>query len=476
MKRKTGIGLAFFCLLLFSGWSYLDLVFASEHPFKNTAKGFYELAEQTNIDVLFLGSSHIYTAVNPHIINQEANTISYNLGTDGMRLEFSNMVLKQALKHTQPKLVVVEVFRGSLEPVITDESKGFQLRALDFASNLSATKWQLTKNNYNFNEIAGVYSPLVRNHKNWHTESYFDLENEQDFSQQTALFYDGYYGARKTISDADSKEFADFRVKERSVDLSQRFLSKTHKEALLELVALSERYGFSLMMQTSPDLKAASLNNALYQELADFCKQNEIPYFDMNSPEVYSALDLKVTDFKDASHLNIRGSEKTSAMVAKFINENFELSDRSEENIYLDKAKEFSAKFRGEEVFALEQPFEIKDAHTIESLVLKRAKHVLNFRITFKDSSANSDRYKLGIHLYPKEGKENQLHEESKAKGRNFDIGTGLLEDTDAPLEVMVFSSIDDLDRIRIFLYDRSGYKGVVGKVLQIREEQLNLD
>ena len=85
MKRKTGIGLAFFCLLLFSGWSYLDLVFASDHQFKNTANGFYELAEQTNIDVLFLGSSHIYTAVNPHIINKHAKTISYNLGTDGMQ-------------------------------------------------------------------------------------------------------------------------------------------------------------------------------------------------------------------------------------------------------------------------------------------------------------------------------------------------------------------------------------------------------
>lgn len=470
MKRKTGIGLAFFCFLLFSGWSYLDLVFASDHQFKNTANGFYELAEQTNIDVLFLGSSHIYTAVNPHIINKHANTISYNLGTDGMRLEFSNLVLKEALKYTHPKLVVIEVFRGSLEPVITDESKGFQLRALDFASNLSMTKWQLTKNNYNFNEFAGVYSPLIRNHQNWHTESYFDIQNEQDFSQQTALFYDGYYGARKTISDADSKAFADFRFKARSVDLSQRFLSKTHKEALLELVALSKRYGFSLMMQTSPDLKAASVNNALYQELADFCEQNEIPYFDMNSPEVYSALDLKVTDFKDASHLNIRGSEKVSALVAKFINVNFDLPDRSEEKIYAAKAAEFFHNFTGEPRYVMQKPFELKEGLTLQNLTINKAKHTMTFRFDFADLGSNSDRYKLGIHLYPKEGKENQLHEESKAKGRNFDIGTGLLEDTGAPLEVMVFSSIDDLDRIRIFLYDRSGYKGVVGQPLILRD------
>ncbi|MBI6119756.1 hypothetical protein [Salegentibacter maritimus] len=63
----------------------------------------------SDIDVLFLGSSHAYNTFDPLIFETE-NITSYNWGTSQQTHPQTQMVLKEYLLKLKPKLVVYEVF------------------------------------------------------------------------------------------------------------------------------------------------------------------------------------------------------------------------------------------------------------------------------------------------------------------------------------------------------------------------------
>lgn len=474
MNRTRFIKLSVFLLFLIAGWVYLNKVFASEHKFVNATAAFKTLTEKTNVDVLFIGSSHIYTAVNPHIINTQSKTLSFNLGSDGMRLELSSLVLQEALKYTSPKLIVVEIFRGSISPIETDVSKGFQLRALDFVSHFSADKWKLVNQVYNSNELIGVYSPFYRNHKNWNSEKYFDLDRKKNFNKDYVYFYDGFYGIKRNVPKEDRAKYSDFRAKKRSRDTTVNYLEPVHIAELEKLISLSLEHGFELLIQTSPDLKATSINNHFYDQIAEFCEQNKLKYLNLNTDYYYDLVDLTTADFKDSSHLNLQGGEKISAVVAEFINQNYNLPDRSNDAFWKTKTKAADELLNGKLIYQSDVIKPLNDQIDLAEIQIRKLRKNFKATLSFNDAGENSNRYNIGIQLYPKENNLDGLHPNSKAKNRAFDNGSGLIEDTALPLEAIIYSNVEEIKQFRIFLYDSSGYKGVVGKPLIIQGEELN--
>src|SRR5690606_553524 len=138
----------------------------------NTTEDFKELAKKTNIDIVFFGSSHIYTAFNPLVINKNCDLISYNLASDALLLPITDLVLNESLKYTKPKLIVLEIYSAGFANPITKSQKGHQLRALDFVSNFSIEKIYRVGKLYENNEFLGAFSPLIRNHNEWNNVNY----------------------------------------------------------------------------------------------------------------------------------------------------------------------------------------------------------------------------------------------------------------------------------------------------------------
>ncbi len=463
-----------FSAFLVLGWIYLNKVFASEHHFVNTTGSFEHLSKKTNIDVLFLGSSHIYTAVNPYVIDTSCKTVSFNLGTDGMRLQFTSLVLEEALQNTNPKLVVVEIFRGSVSTIETDVSKGFQLRALDFISNYRISKWERVRENFNAKEQPGVYSTLIRNHNNWNqVENYVDLDRKFPINQNKNLYHSGYFGGRVYLGEQDLNTFADFRTVSREVNSSFNFLKPIYLEELDRLVAMSKSHGFELLVLTAPDLRASVRNNYLFEQLESYSAKNNLNYLNLSSKAMMDELDIKLTDFKDPSHLNLEGGQKVSDFLSSYINANYTLPDRSLEPAYISNNKVYQDKFFGVEIYKNTKSFALTDSLFIEEIRILRPYKNYKVFVKFNDLGLNSDRYQLGAHLYPKKGFELELSEKSRTNNRKFDGGTGLIYDTSQPLEITLYSSIDSIGQFSFFLYDKAGYKGRIGKALVIKQDEL---
>ena len=110
--------LIWFSLLAFLGYAVFLYLFASFIPQKNIPNLIYlqdhnylrlkEAKQMSNVDLLFLGSSHAYRSFDTRIFTA-SNYKAFNLGSSSQTPKQTLILLKRYLKQLNPKLVVFEV-------------------------------------------------------------------------------------------------------------------------------------------------------------------------------------------------------------------------------------------------------------------------------------------------------------------------------------------------------------------------------
>lgn len=464
MMKKRIISIVVFLVLLVAGFIYLNKVFSSTHYYVNTSEDFKALAKETNIDVIFYGSSHAYTAYNPLIFNKRDRIISFNLGSDALRVAVTDLVLEESLKYTKPKVVVLEVYSASLVYPKSERGKGYQLRALDFVSNTSLLKMKKVKEIYNANELLGVYSPLVRNHTDWNKKKYFKLSRREVFNEDENFYYAGFLGSRSVITEKYRQEYGGFRTKAISQNSERSFIDEQAKSDIKSFVAIAKRAGAEVLIISSPDPRVRYWNYYFFEEINNFCKSIGVPFLNLN--DHYDDMDLEIEDFKDQSHLNTKGSIKASLFLANYLKNNYSLPDRSAEQIWKEEVA-------GYEKFMSDYPthhtsFEKKiDAALMDSAVIKSIKispiqtDYLTVALEFDELPHDITDYQLAIHVYPKATDMTLLAERNKM--RKYDMGSYIFNDTTRIINLRVPTKIRNINKIELFLFDRKGYKGVIG-------------
>ncbi|MFT7072787.1 hypothetical protein [Patiriisocius sp. Uisw_017] len=345
MKKKT-LHISFFLAILIGFFIYLNKVFASRHYYVNTTQDYIELARKTNVDVVIYGSSHAYTAFNPLILNDVCKTISYNLGSDGLKMQLTDIVLEESLKYNTPKLIILEIYPSTLTSIETDPDKGYHLRAMDFVSNFSEKKWKKTKRVYDLDEYMSVYFPLVRNHEEWNKKKYFDLSRRRYINQKENFYYGGFLGSKLIIDDINLEKHKGFSIAKKVVDTTRNMISDQAKKDIESFFKIAKTTGAELFVVSSPDPRAKLFfNYDFFNQLEAYCQSKGVSVLNLN--DYYAQMNLTIKDFKDTSHLNTFGSIKASSFLAKYINANFDLEDRSNEDVWVKEHKIYES-FRKE--------------------------------------------------------------------------------------------------------------------------------
>lgn len=91
-------------VFIYSSVSYVFL----DHESTGRYSAFFE--EKENIDVFFIGSSHVRHGIFPMELYRDHGIISYNLAGNGDTLPVSYWKLKMALDYKRPKLVVLDIY------------------------------------------------------------------------------------------------------------------------------------------------------------------------------------------------------------------------------------------------------------------------------------------------------------------------------------------------------------------------------
>jgi hypothetical protein len=477
MKKKVLSGLIFF-LLLYFGFLYLNKVFTTKNYYNNTIKSFKDLSRKTNVDIVFFGSSHSYSSYNPVIISKVTHAASFNLGAPSLNITFTDLILNESLKYTKPKLIILDVFEGTLSELNGDKNKGYQLDMLDQIPFSSFSKIKDVLNEYNYKEYLTVFFPLIRNHKEWSTSLGF---KKKIFIPNKELFY--YHGYRGYFQSLENETIGikDSLVESNSFLSKNKSLSNSAKEHLLTFFKIAQESQAQLLVVTSPDLRVLQSESKLLDELAIYCNSLNIKYLNLN--ENFREIGLEPSDFFDNQHLNLIGGTKTSNFLGNYIKNNFEELLNSNEDVLYDEIKNKYQEFEVLYANNDEKEASIMVNKTlinnirIKNLNLKR-KYVDNeieiILDTLEISNLEKGMYNISINIFPKKEFLNLLSESSREKGRNFEKFDFYfnLSEWEYTHKYNFRTKIPEIEKIEIFLYNRIKYEGVLGEKVNIENIQ----
>ena len=317
MNKNQKLIIIFRCvatvLLLIFVLGFLTNVFERKDS-KSRFLEFYELQE--NVDVLLLGSSHMFNGISPMDMWEQNGIVAYNLGAPGCRIASSWWILKNALQYTSPQLVVLDC--AYLLDEKANNNINYMHRVFD-TMPLSRIKIEALQDIYDSKEdILRFLFPFSVYHNRW-----AELE-KSDF------FYEPVYGKMGFAVGCDvvNAELPDFAVAE------VQPIDNVSTQYLELIVDLCKQQGIQLLLTFIPfNCNESSLNDAAYvQTIADLHGLNYL------GPENLAKVINLCTDFNNHndnnSHLNLSGAHKMSYYLGAYIAKSYNLPDRRQNPKY----------------------------------------------------------------------------------------------------------------------------------------------
>jgi hypothetical protein len=217
-------------------------------------KSFYNFTKNKTIDIILCGNSHIITGIDPFVLSCATSTNCFILGTPGVDIADTYFSLCDALKHTIPKLVVIETYAiGGND----DKDNGSMYQIMSFeAHNDFFYKLQMMPKLFNSNSWIKAWSPTIRNHS-------FLLTNQEQIK-----FNIKNHGKRPaSTNNLDLGRFARF-----GFGLQDSILQKYDS-----IGAPVNGSNFTISERSKNNLK----------KIMDLCKEKEIPVLFLTIPMYY---------------------------------------------------------------------------------------------------------------------------------------------------------------------------------------------
>ena len=218
-------------------------------------------------------------------------------------------MLKEFLKTTKVKAVVLDLFWGSFDYPDSDEEKGLQLIGLD-ELNFSLEKLRVSNEIYDFKELPSVFSPTIRNHNQW-TDKLFGAKSKT--TRPKLLWSKGYAGSNKVLTQEQLKKiklnngiFNNFINKPSQPTKGQR--TNFDFSALKKTIEICKKNNVQLIAVTAPAYSVFNYPGSknFYIQLDKFCQKSGIDYINFNKS--FNESGFNESHFRDMGHLNTNGA------------------------------------------------------------------------------------------------------------------------------------------------------------------------
>lgn len=276
---------------------------------------FYDL-ERDSLDVLALGSSHLYWSLSPNLLWEEHGITAYDMGNPQQSLASSYFLLKEALRYQKPKVVLLESYGFHYKTDYVSEARlrqsfdGIRLGQAKFemVSTLLADKDIQTKLSF--------FVPFLKYHGRWSSLS------------RTDFFYPVY-------SKGSQCSFQKSPQTEKSIDIPAAKIPKKTKKYLKLIRELCRENGIELLVYAAP----FTTGRKYYRQgmrvniaLEDYLAGQGIPFlFYQRTGEL--GIDF-ATDFLDESHLNSYGQTKLTHCIGNYLAEHYDLPGHKDDPAY----------------------------------------------------------------------------------------------------------------------------------------------
>lgn len=293
------------------------LVLKSEDGIKQM-ESFY-LQEEDTVDVLLMGSSHIYCDVNTGILWDEYGISAYDLGGAEQPYWNTYYFLKEALKTQTPKVIVLDITIPGIRSVEHQPE-------VWSVTNLYGLNWN--KNRYDATKISvpgGLFGRVFNPFNTMHTR-YDELSKDDFVDANRSINYKGF-DLREAISPYEMRDMSDVTEKLPMTEKEETYFRK--------IIEYTKEKNIPLLLVSVP-FPVQRYENAqkIYNYEFAIAEEEGIPYIDYNKG-YYDKIGLDFSvDMADEFHLNTSGNEKFTKYLGQQLKESYGLTDHKGDKKY----------------------------------------------------------------------------------------------------------------------------------------------
>lgn len=280
---------------------------------------------EDNIDVLFVGSSHVNCSLNPETADALLDKNTFNAGTQGQPMDGSLAMIKEAITYYDIEQIYLEMYYGialgeerkertelSNIYLISDYMRP-SFRKLEYLLEASSKEYYVNgfiparrewEKIFDFDYIKNLVAK-----KN--TKTYVEYQGAKS---GTSYYLDGFMASEKTMTELWNESACNLINKEN--------ISEDWKESLDEIVDLCEKREIELILFAAPMPDMTLIGKENYDEysglIRNMAENYGIEYYDFNlcKSEYFDAGNLDI--FRDAGHLNLYGVEEFTKIFSGF--------------------------------------------------------------------------------------------------------------------------------------------------------------
>lgn len=274
--------------------------------------------KKKSYEVLLMGSSHMNGLIDPEILYDNYGISSFNYGTGGQPIDVTYYLLNEALKiNPETKIVVLDLYYIGLKNEYGEE--GYIRNVLD-NMRISYNKLQAIENCTPKSDFIYYLFPILKYHDRWSSLNKEKQTNGEN-SKITGFEAGNQKYGEKIKGKQYSEEIGDIPLKP--------------KEYLYKFIELSKQKGFKLVFVNAPydyssnDFEYWYIDDAaMYNRVKQIAEENNIPFINYSSEEKMKEINFDFKeDMNNVGHTNIWGAKKVSLDLAKFLHNNYQLTD-----------------------------------------------------------------------------------------------------------------------------------------------------
>ena len=263
------------------------------------ARGFYG-EPKNSIQVLGIGNSDLYYAINPLWMYQSYGFTSFMAGEPLQNMIDANDILDEALKNQKPKVVVLE----------TSE---FFLRKGDFELDNA------------FSSFLKKYFPVLEYHMRWKTLHKKDFTLSQKRTYKPTVMKGFKYSLRR--GKVLNKPYMNQSLYTDSMDpIDSYYLDK--------IMNTCKKKGIKVVFTTMPS--SADWNMKRHDFSQKMANKYHVSYYDFNLNKYQKQIGFNMeTDFKDkGNHMNLLGARKVTRWLGDYLSTTYKLKNVSNDPKY----------------------------------------------------------------------------------------------------------------------------------------------
>lgn len=403
---------------------YLNKVLIPSHNYplsiENMGMNISELeSKKHNLDVLFLGSSHMEFGISPMRLYEKYNMVTYCGATSGQPIEMSYYLLKKYYEEGNAvDLVILDAIS-----LFTDnyaeyryrnimDNRRFNINEIEviesFSKNIAEDNNEVDK----LEVIASFVFPIIKYHDRWQ-----NITSESFNKKNNLYFMQGFVGASEMNPAWASVESANFITRQiceengivfhniiskssnytASVSDEEYYLIKPSEEKIKYLIMISDlcqKHGGKFLLtkipvMTNPTDYKEAWSYYRYENVKKIAEQQSINYFDL----MYDGkidIDWNHGTCDCGAHLNMLGAEQTTDFIGEYLKNNytFEKKDSNEYDSKIVLYRKYTDMAHIKMSYKFERYLELLNNSNHDFIVIISAKDDMCTALSEKDITA----------------------------------------------------------------------------------------